>query len=127
MAQTTRASKEKLRISWGKRWLDALNNYPQFPPGCIKLAATDPPFNIGLRYNGSYDDSQEPEEYLNMLRECFSEVQRVLAPDGGLFVVMGTRFQAETKLLLEDLGFHLRNTIVWHFTFGQAQKRRFTP
>src|SRR5262245_47778997 len=27
MAQTTRASKEKLRISWGKRWLDALNNY----------------------------------------------------------------------------------------------------
>src|SRR5262245_18587017 len=30
MAQTTRASKEKLRISWGKRWLDALNNYLRF-------------------------------------------------------------------------------------------------
>src|SRR5262245_36821684 len=27
MAQTTRASKEKLRISWGKRWLAALYNY----------------------------------------------------------------------------------------------------
>src|SRR5262249_40394612 len=29
--------------------------------------------------------------------------------------------------LLEDLGFHLRNMIAWHYTFGQAQKRRFTP
>src|SRR5262245_32849224 len=29
MAQITRASRQKQRISWGKRWPDALNNYAQ--------------------------------------------------------------------------------------------------
>jgi site-specific DNA-methyltransferase (adenine-specific) len=33
----------------------------------------------------------------------------------------------EVCVMLKDLGLHWRNTIVWHYTFGEHQKHKFTP
>jgi hypothetical protein len=40
---------------------------------------------------------------------------------------MSPQYQAHVCVLLKGLAFHWRNTIVWHYTFGPAQKRKFTP
>jgi site-specific DNA-methyltransferase (adenine-specific) len=89
---------------------------------------TDPPYNIGLTYNGDYDDGQADDVFLRVtLEPALRQVYRVLKPTGCLFLFMGVRLQAETLVLCKQLGFHLRNTIIWHYTFGPAQKGKFTP
>jgi site-specific DNA-methyltransferase (adenine-specific) len=105
---------------------DCRDVLPTLPAGVADLVVTDPPFNIGYTYPG-YDDSRPDAEYLGMLEAAFREVRRVLNPAGSLFVFIGPRYQAKVSLLLEGLGFHWRDTLIWHYTFGPHQKRKFTP
>src|SRR4051794_7507920 len=105
---------------------DCLAVLPTLPPDSVSLAFADPPFNIGLAYPG-YDDRRGEDDYLAWLASCFAAVRRVLTPTGALFVAIGRKHQAEVYVLLKRLGFHLRDTIVWHYTFGPAQRRQFTP
>jgi site-specific DNA-methyltransferase (adenine-specific) len=98
------------------------------PTGCADGCVTDPPYNIGLTYNGGYDDRQPDDVFLHELLEpALRQAYRVLKSTGSLFVFMGVRLQAEALLLCKQIGFHFRNTIIWHYTFGPAQKRMFTP
>jgi site-specific DNA-methyltransferase (adenine-specific) len=99
---------------------------PTLAAASVDLVFADPPFNIGLDYPG-YDDSRPPAEYLAGLEAAFHQVRRVLRPTGSLFVAIGPRFQAEVWVMLKGLGFYFRNTIIWHYTFGPCQKRKFTP
>jgi site-specific DNA-methyltransferase (adenine-specific) len=105
---------------------DCLEILTTMPAGVADLVCTDPPFNIGLAYPGYYD-SRPPDEYLALLEERFRAVRRVLSPTGSLFVAIGQQFQAEVCVLLKQMGFHWRNTIIWHYTFGPCQRRKFTP
>jgi len=97
------------------------------PGASIDLAVTDPPYNVGWEYGTGYDDAKPVEEFLAMLRKSLSEVHRVLKPCGSAFLFMGANLQAETLLLLKQIGFHHRGTIIWHYTFGPAQQGNFTP
>jgi site-specific DNA-methyltransferase (adenine-specific) len=105
---------------------DCLSVLPTLPDACVNLIATDPPFNIGLDYKG-YDDNLPSGVYLEMLRTFAAQSYRMLKPDGSLFLFMGQRYQARAFMILEDAGFHWRNSIVWHFTFGCHQRTKFTP
>jgi site-specific DNA-methyltransferase (adenine-specific) len=105
---------------------DCLSVLPSLPDACVDLVVTDPPFNIGLAYAG-YDDSRSSDEFLAGLEAAFTQAKRLLRPAGSLWVAMGPRLQARVFVLLEDLGFHWRNTIVWYYGFGPHQKRKFTP
>jgi site-specific DNA-methyltransferase (adenine-specific) len=100
---------------------------PALPARSVDLVVTDPPYNIGLEYHDNYDDDQDPAEFLAGLGAALRESHRVLKPTGSLFLFMGAWLQAESLLLLKRLGFNFRNTIPWYNTFGQAQKRKFTP
>jgi site-specific DNA-methyltransferase (adenine-specific) len=106
---------------------DCRDVMPELEAGSVHLAVSDPPYNIGLKYHDAYDDRQETGKFLGMLAEALGQVYRVLKPAGGLFLFMGAQLQAEALVLLKQIGFHWRNTLVWHQTFGQAQKRKFTP
>ena len=41
-----------------------------------------------------------------------------LKPNGLFFLAIGDEFDAEHKVLLDELGLTMRNWIVWHYTFG---------
>jgi site-specific DNA-methyltransferase (adenine-specific) len=105
---------------------DCFNVLPTLPAGLANLLFADVPFNIGLAYP-AYDDSRPPDEYLALLEDRFRAARRVLSPRGSLVVASGVRYQAEVCVLLKGLGFHWRNTISWHYTFGRCQKKKFTP
>jgi site-specific DNA-methyltransferase (adenine-specific) len=97
------------------------------PDESVHLVTTDPPYNIGVSYGDHYDDGQTPKQFLANLEAIFRQLYWILTPTGSAFIFMSYHYQAEVLVLLKGLGFHHRNTIAWYNTFGQAQKRKFTP
>jgi SAM-dependent methyltransferase len=51
--------------------------------------------------------------------------RRVLKPNGSFYVAIGDEFAAEVRTIGRELGLHLRNWIVWYYTFGQSTKAKF--
>ena len=102
--------------------IKALNDGPE---GWVDLAFADPPFNIGYLYHG-YSDHKSVDDYLNFSREWMTAVKRALKPTGSFFLAIGDDFAADLAVIARrELGFNLRNWIVWHYTFGQQPKAKF--
>ena len=100
----------------------ALNDGPE---GWVDLAFADPPFNIGYLYHG-YSDHKSVDDYLNFSRDWMKAVKRSLKPTGSFFLAIGDEFAADLCVIARrELGFNLRNWIVWHYTFGQQPKQKF--
>jgi SAM-dependent methyltransferase len=51
--------------------------------------------------------------------------QRVLKPDGSFYIAIGDDFAADIRMIGRELGLHLRNWIIWHYSFGQNTKAKF--
>jgi len=47
--------------------------------------------------------------------------------DDYIAMVINDTWQPVVELMLRKNGLHFRNHIIWHYTFGQNQKKRFTP
>jgi site-specific DNA-methyltransferase (adenine-specific) len=103
---------------------DCLRHLAKLPAGSVDLAFADPPFNIGYEYDG-YDDRRTRDDYLAWTERWLAALRRVLAPTGSLYVAIGDEYAAELKVRLDGLGLHLRNWIVWHYTFGVHCTRKF--
>jgi len=62
---------------------DARNLARAIPDGSVDLVLTDPPFGIGHEYSG-YDD--DPAGYISLISWVISESQRVIKPNGFVFI-----------------------------------------
>ncbi|MDB5326135.1 MAG: yhdJ 1 [Phycisphaerales bacterium] len=94
-------------------------------PGWVDLVFADPPFNIGYLYHG-YDDQKSVKEYLDFSRNWMKAVYRALKPNGSFYLAIGDEFAADLAVIARrEIGFHMRNWIVWHYTFGQQTKKKF--
>lgn len=94
-------------------------------PGWVDLVFADPPFNIGYLYHG-YDDQKSVDEYLNFSEQWMRAVHRALKPTGSFYLAIGDEFAADLCVIARrKIGFHLRNWIIWHYTFGQQTKKMF--
>ena len=95
------------------------------PEGWVDLVFADPPFNIGYLYHG-YDDHRSDEEYLAFSKDWMSAVHRALKPNGSFYLAIGDEFAADLAVIARrQVGFTLRNWIIWHYTFGQQPKNKF--
>lgn len=103
---------------------DCLDLMRALPTGTVDLFVTDPPYNIGYKYD-VYQDTLGADQYVSWCRGWLTEANRVLAPTGSLYLIIGDEYQAELCCELKKLGLHWRNTIVWRYGFGQATKRKF--
>ena len=103
---------------------DCIKRLKTVPDGVATLVATDPPFNIGLKYD-LYEDKVDYKTYIAWCKSWISECYRVLAPNGSIYVSIGDEYQAEINILLKEAGFFFRNTIVWYYTFGENQRNKF--
>ena len=116
-----------MRISHGIHCGDCITGMKSMPNGCADLVFADPPFNIGFKYD-KYKDSRPDQEYLDWSRDWMREVHRVLKPDGSFWLAIGDKYAADLKTIAHrELGFSMRNWVIWHFTFGPNQKAGFTP
>jgi site-specific DNA-methyltransferase (adenine-specific) len=105
---------------------DCLEMLARLPDASDHLAFADPPFNIGYDYD-TYDDRRTADDYLAWSRRWIGGVQRVLRPDGTLWLAIGDEYAAELKVLAtRELGFTCRSWVVWYYTFGVNCRAKFS-
>ena len=88
------------------------------------LIFADPPFNIGYKYD-QYFDRVKSKNYIAWTKKWITACKNVLKPHGSFYIAIGDDYAANIKLIAEDLGLHMRNWIIWHYTFGQQTKNKF--
>lgn len=103
---------------------DCIETMRSWPDGCIDLAFADPPYNIGYVYD-NYRDDLPADRYVTWCRDWMAEIQRLLRSDGSFYLAIGDDFAAELCVVGKQLGYTLRNWIIWHYTFGQHCKTKF--
>ncbi len=91
----------------------------------VDLAFADPPYNIGYSYD-AYDDKLDRQSYLTFTERWIAAVTRVLSPTGTLWVAIGDEYVADLKGIGEKQGLHLRNWVIWYYTFGVHCTRKFS-
>jgi site-specific DNA-methyltransferase (adenine-specific) len=104
---------------------DCIELLNRLPAEWVDLCFADPPFNIGFEYH-NYDDLRDVDEYLDWSERWLRAVHRALKPTGSFYLAIGDDFAADLCVIARrKLGFHLRNWIIWHYTFGQQTKLKF--
>src|SRR3989339_467607 len=90
----------------------------------VDLVFADPPFNIGIKYD-VHNDNMSYEEYYKWSGKWIKETYRILKKTGTIYIAIGDEFAAEINIILKKTGFSFRNWIVWYYTFGQNQRKKF--
>ena len=103
---------------------DALQLLPDWPAESVHLAFADPPYNIGYVYD-EYRDDLPDDQFVAWCKAWMAACQRVLTADGSFYIAIGDDFAAQLRMAGKELGLHLRNWIIWHYTFGQNMKNKF--
>ena len=104
---------------------DCLEVMAEFPSESVDLIFADPPFNIGIQYDNT-DDKREYEEYVAWSERWMDAAVRLLKGNGSFYIAIGDEYAAEMRMIARRKNLFLRNWIVWHYTFGQHQRRKFS-
>ncbi len=103
---------------------DCIEIMKTLPANSIDLVFADPPFNIGIKYD-VYNDNKTYNEYYYWSERWIKETYRILKNTGSIYIAIGDEFAAEINIILKKTGFYFRNWIIWYYTFGQNQRKKF--
>jgi DNA modification methylase len=103
---------------------DCLQILNGIPDNSIDLIFADPPFNIGIKYD-IHNDKMPYDEYYQWSEKWIKECYRILKSNGSIYIAIGDEFAAEINIILKRTGFYFRNWIIWYYTFGQNQRKKF--
>jgi len=104
---------------------DSIKVLENGPSNWADLCFADPPFNIGYLYH-DYKDKKDVQEYVKWSERWMAAVHRALKPTGSFFLAIGDEFAADLCYVARrKIGFHMRNWIIWHYTFGQQTVKKF--
>jgi len=120
VVQTRRIKMEVNKVYLG----DCIEIMRTLPDKSIDLVFADPPFNIGIKYD-VHNDNMPYEEYYNWSEKWIKETYRLLKNNGTIYIAIGDEFAAEINAILKRTGFYFRNWIIWYYTFGQNQRKKF--
>jgi modification methylase len=105
---------------------DCIEEMRKLPSGSIDMIFADPPYNLQLggdlfRPEGGRVDAVDNDwdkfdtfaAYDRFTREWMAEAQRILKPDGSMWVIGSYHNIFRVGATLQDLGFWILNDIVW--------------
>ncbi len=92
---------------------DCLKAMPKVPDNFVDLVITDPPFNIGKKYN-SYNDNMKKEDYIKWCETWLAECIRILKPTGSLYVFNYPENNAYLMPFL-DKKMVFKRWMTWHY------------
>lgn len=109
---------------------DSLEFMKSLPDNSVDLVISSPPYNVGKEY----EDKATLDEYLAFQKEIISEIYRILKPTGNVAWEVGNYIDKKEVYPLDilfypifkELGFKLRNRIIWRFGHGLHAKLRFS-
>jgi adenine-specific DNA-methyltransferase len=94
---------------------DCIENLKKIDDESVDLVLTDPPFNIGKKYN-SYADNKKAEDYFAWCGEWISECNRVLKKDGSFYLFNYPENNAHLMPILnKQEGLIFRRWLTWHY------------
>jgi adenine-specific DNA-methyltransferase len=104
--------------------LTSLAELPEFArefAGKVKLAYLDPPFNTQRSFL-HYDDALEHSVWLTLMRDRLTQVHKLLAPDGCLYVHCDSSEGHYLKVVMDEVftRSNFRNEIVWKRTTAHS-------
>lgn len=106
---------------------DCISGMNELPIGSVDLLISDPPYGIGWSYD-QYDDDTTYSEYLDFSRDWINAAMRVMSPTGTFWLIIGDSYAAELDVMCRrEFGLTRRSWVVWHYSFGQNLKSKFTP
>ncbi len=106
---------------------DSLKELKKFDSDSIDLIIVDPPYNLNKNY-GNGSDSKNFDEYIQFTKDWIKEANRILSPNGTIYIFMGFRFISYLFQILEkDNKMHFINWICWYYTQGIGKKKGFSP
>ncbi len=89
----------------------------EIPDNCVHLMITSPPYNV----TKEYDEDLSLQEYLQLLRNVFSETYRVLVHGGRACINIANLGRKPyiplsdfISTMMLDIGFQMRGEIIWH-------------
>lgn len=102
----------------------------EIPDNTIQLVITSPPYNIGK----AYEKKVNLDVYLEQQRVVIKECYRILKDQGhicwqvGNYIEDGEIMPLDILLypIFKELGFKMRNRIIWHFEHGLHCTKRFS-
>lgn len=100
---------------------DCIEYMRSVPNSSVDLVVTDPPFNIGKKYD-SYNDNLKFEEYLNWCYKWLGEVTRILKPEGSLYLFNYPENNAYLKVYL-DKKMKFRRWLTWHYNTNTGHSK----
>jgi site-specific DNA-methyltransferase (adenine-specific) len=103
---------------------DCIEIMKSIPDQSIDLIFADPPFNIGIKYD-VHKDNMPYDEYFKWSEQWINQTYRLLKNKGSIYIAIGDEFAAEINIILKKTGFYFRNWIIWYYTFGQNQRKKF--
>lgn len=110
--------------------VDAISALNLLPAGCIDLAVTSPPYNIGKEY----EEVEPLQSYIAWCRTWMTSVSRVLSDSGAFWLNLGYTTQSEhghaiplPYLLFPFHPFYLNQEVVWHYEAGVSSRRYLSP
>ena len=109
---------------------DSLEFLKQIESESIDLIVSSPPYNVGKEY----EDRVSIEDYLAFYKDLVAEMFRVLKPSGNIAWETGNYIDNKEVIPLDilfypifkDVGFKLRNRIIWRFGHGLHARMRFS-
>jgi site-specific DNA-methyltransferase (adenine-specific) len=90
----------------------------------IDLSFHDFPDNEKVKYE-NYDDNLKIDDYINLLNIWIKKA--CLATSGPVFISFSQKYTYFIEQIIVNNNIPLIQRIYWHFTFGQANKKRYTP
>ena len=105
---------------------DSLNELKKIPDETIDLIFADPPYNLQLKselirpdrskvsaVNDDWDKFTSIKEYDIFTKNWLNECQRVLKPNGTIWVIGSYHNIFRIGSILQDKGFWILNDVIW--------------
>lgn len=113
---------------------DALEVLRSLPENSVDMAITSPPYYMKREYlAGGIGLENTYQEYIDNLVVICAEVYRVLKPTGSFWLNIGDSYQDKNLLMIpqrvairltDEVGFTLRNQVVWNKLKGGPDSAR---
>ena len=88
----------------------------------VDLVFADPPYNLGKKFKGA-TDRFDPRQYLDWMSAWIKEIDRVLSPNGTVYLMNSTQNLAEMELICREK-FFVQSTIAWVYDSSSVQARK---
>lgn len=92
--------------------MNCLEGMRKLPSGCARLIIADPPYSMGLTANGRHGEFTDLEIARPFYESLAAECDRVLAPNGEIYIFMDWRGTAFYYPIFQEY-LPIKNMIVW--------------